>query len=166
MSDDIKALVADLGKTFADFQAANDKRLEAIKAGAASSDVTAKVEKINAEITTLQAAIDEAGRATGHFPELWRQHPVGFGRAAGQRLADDRVGPEERGAPLAIGREYRVTLQSGIGGDKRDGDDGNGLPGHRLRGHERHGHLRGERTGEGQAGGEGGADAGDHRGAR
>ena len=60
MSDDIKALVADLGKTFADFQAANDKRLEAIKAGAASSDVTAKVEKINAEITTLQAAIDEA----------------------------------------------------------------------------------------------------------
>lgn len=53
MSDEIKGLVNDLGKAFADFKAENDKRLEAIKSGAASSDLTAKVEAINGDVTKL-----------------------------------------------------------------------------------------------------------------
>ena len=60
MSDEIKGLVTDLGKAFAEFKAENDKRLEAIKASAASSDLTAKVEAINADVDRLQKAIDEA----------------------------------------------------------------------------------------------------------
>lgn len=57
---DVKALIEGVNKAFADFKAENDKRLDAIKAGAASSDLTAKVETINADVSKLQAAVDEA----------------------------------------------------------------------------------------------------------
>lgn len=57
---DVKALVEGINQAFAEFKAANDAKIEALQKDRAVGDVTAKVEKIDAEIATLQAAIDAA----------------------------------------------------------------------------------------------------------
>lgn len=57
---EVKALIENLQKAFADYKAEHTKQLDAVKAGMPSSDVTAKVEKIDAHIVDLQKAVDEA----------------------------------------------------------------------------------------------------------
>lgn len=57
---EVKALVDNLGKAFAAFREEHTKQLEAVKAGLPTSDITAKVEKIDTHVTELQKAVDEA----------------------------------------------------------------------------------------------------------
>jgi HK97 family phage major capsid protein len=52
-------ILAELQKTFEDFKAERDKELADIKAGMADVVQTEKVDRINAEITALQKALDE-----------------------------------------------------------------------------------------------------------
>ena len=52
-------ILAELQKTFEDFKLERDKELADIKAGMADVVQTEKVDRINAEITTLQKALDE-----------------------------------------------------------------------------------------------------------
>lgn len=56
---DVKALVEGVNRAFEQFKAEHTKQLEAVKAGLPSSDFTAKVEKIGADLDSLQKAIDE-----------------------------------------------------------------------------------------------------------
>lgn len=61
---DPAALVAELQRTFAAFQEANDRRLQALEKKKSEDVLDAtKVDAINAEMDKLQAAIDEANQA-------------------------------------------------------------------------------------------------------
>ncbi|SMG00338.1 phage major capsid protein [Burkholderia singularis] len=57
---EIKALIDNLQKAFHDFKAQHAKQLDEVKAGLPTSDTMAKVEKIGADLESLQAAVDEA----------------------------------------------------------------------------------------------------------
>src|SRR5690606_37787651 len=56
-------ILAELQKTFEDFKLERDKELADIKAGMADVVQTEKVDRINAEITALQKALDETNAA-------------------------------------------------------------------------------------------------------
>lgn len=56
---DVKALVADLNKAFADFKAEHTKQLEEVKKGNNDALQALKVENINADISRLQKAMDD-----------------------------------------------------------------------------------------------------------
>lgn len=57
---EIKALIDNLQKAFHDFKAEHTKQLDAVKAGLPTSDAMAKVDKVSADLESLQAAVDEA----------------------------------------------------------------------------------------------------------
>lgn len=57
---DVKAMVEDVNKAFAAFRAENDKQLDDIKKGQADALQALKVDRINADIEKLQAAVDDA----------------------------------------------------------------------------------------------------------
>lgn len=57
---EIKALVEGLNKAFADFKAEHNQQLEDIKKGNADALQALKVDNINAEISRLQKAVDDA----------------------------------------------------------------------------------------------------------
>jgi HK97 family phage major capsid protein len=57
---DVKALIEGVNKAFADFKAEHSKQLEDVKKGQADALQALKVDRINAEITSLQTAVDEA----------------------------------------------------------------------------------------------------------
>ena len=59
-SGDIKALVEQLNKAFADFKDEHSKQLDEVKKGQHEALQALKVEKINADISRLQSAVDEA----------------------------------------------------------------------------------------------------------
>lgn len=59
----IKALVENLNKAFADFRAEHDKQLEEVKKGTTDALQALKVDKINADIARLQTSVDEANIA-------------------------------------------------------------------------------------------------------
>ncbi|MCU1133241.1 phage major capsid protein [Stenotrophomonas maltophilia] len=77
---DVKVLVESLNKAFADFKAEHTKQLEEIKKGNADALQALKVDNINADITRLQAAVDQANTQMAAFQ-------MGGG-AGGERLAD------------------------------------------------------------------------------
>jgi HK97 family phage major capsid protein len=56
---EVKALIDNLNKAFADFKSEHTKQLDAVKAGLPTADLTAKVEKIGADMDVLQKAIDD-----------------------------------------------------------------------------------------------------------
>ncbi|MEC4337675.1 phage major capsid protein [Stenotrophomonas pavanii] len=64
---DVKALVESLNKAFADFKAEHTKQLEEIKKGNADALQALKVDNINADITRLQAAVDQANTQMAAF---------------------------------------------------------------------------------------------------
>jgi len=64
---DVKALVESLNKAFADFKAEHNKQLEEIKKGNADALQALKVDNINADITRLQAAVDQANTQMAAF---------------------------------------------------------------------------------------------------
>ncbi|UXB15134.1 phage major capsid protein [Stenotrophomonas maltophilia] len=64
---DVKALVESLNKAFADFKAEHTKQLEEIKKGSADALQALKVDNINADITRLQAAVDQANTQMAAF---------------------------------------------------------------------------------------------------
>ncbi|CAG9262193.1 phage major capsid protein [Paraburkholderia caribensis] len=57
---DVKALVGNLQQAFATFKDEHSKQLETVRAGLPASDITAKVEKIDAHVSELQKAVDDA----------------------------------------------------------------------------------------------------------
>lgn len=59
-ASDATAILNKLTKTFEDFKAANDKDLADLKKGQADIVQTEQVDRINAEITKLQKAVDDA----------------------------------------------------------------------------------------------------------
>ncbi len=61
-NDGAAAILNELKKTFEDFKAANDQELAGIKKNFADTLNAEKVTKINAEISSLQAALDETNR--------------------------------------------------------------------------------------------------------
>nr|WP_278423130.1 phage major capsid protein [Brucella anthropi] len=82
-------ILAELQKTFEDFKAERDKELADIKAGMADVVQTEKVDRINAEITALQKALDETnamlaavkiGGAGGDIDPDKREHAQAFDR--------------------------------------------------------------------------------------
>ncbi|HEL3778125.1 phage major capsid protein [Stenotrophomonas maltophilia] len=77
---DVKALVESLNKAFADFKAEHTKQLEEIKKGNSDALQALKVDNINAEITRLQAAVDQANTQMAAFQ-------MGGG-SAGSNVAD------------------------------------------------------------------------------
>jgi HK97 family phage major capsid protein len=56
---EVKALIDNLQKAFADYRTEHTKQLDAVKAGLPASDISAKVEKIGADMDALQKAVDE-----------------------------------------------------------------------------------------------------------
>lgn len=58
-SPEIKALVEGVNRAFEEFKSEHTKQLDAVRAGLPSADITAKVEKIGADLDSLQKAIDE-----------------------------------------------------------------------------------------------------------
>ncbi|HIE1098254.1 phage major capsid protein [Stenotrophomonas maltophilia] len=64
---DVKALVESLNKAFAEFKAEHTKQLEEIKKGSADALQALKVDNINADITRLQAAVDQANTQMAAF---------------------------------------------------------------------------------------------------
>lgn len=60
VTPEIKALVENVNRAFEAFKAEHNKQLDAIKAGLPTGDITAKVEKIDAHVTELQKAVDDA----------------------------------------------------------------------------------------------------------
>ncbi|MCU1052103.1 phage major capsid protein [Stenotrophomonas maltophilia] len=64
---DVKALVESLNKAFADFKAEHTKQLEEIKKGSADALQALKVDNINADISRLQAAVDQANTQMAAF---------------------------------------------------------------------------------------------------
>src|SRR5690606_6517650 len=56
---DVTKVVASLQKAFADFKTEHQKQLDDVKAGLPASDHAEKLVKFEAELSTLQAAIDE-----------------------------------------------------------------------------------------------------------
>ena len=64
---DVKALVEGLNKAFADFKAEHNKQLDEIKKGNADSLQALKVDNINAEISRLQTAVDQANTQMAAF---------------------------------------------------------------------------------------------------
>lgn len=59
-SGDVKALIEGVNKAFADFKAEHNKQLEDVKKGQADALQALKVDRINADIEKLQAAVDDA----------------------------------------------------------------------------------------------------------
>lgn len=57
---DINQIVANLQKAFSDFQAEHKKQLDDVKSGLPASDHEEKLAKFDQEISSLQAAVDEA----------------------------------------------------------------------------------------------------------
>lgn len=65
MTDEVKQKVEDLNKAFASFKEANDERLKQIEAkGSADSLTEEKVNKINKQISDLQAEVENAVKAS------------------------------------------------------------------------------------------------------
>lgn len=64
---EVKALVESLNKAFAEFKAEHTKQLEEIKKGSADALQALKVDNINADITRLQAAVDQANTQMAAF---------------------------------------------------------------------------------------------------
>ena len=60
MTQDVKALIDGVNQAFATFKAENNAQLEAVKKGQADALQALKVDRINADIATLQAAVDDA----------------------------------------------------------------------------------------------------------
>jgi HK97 family phage major capsid protein len=60
MADEVKAVIDSLQKTFADFKAEHTEQLAEIKRGNADVVKAEKVDRINAELGKMQAAVDEA----------------------------------------------------------------------------------------------------------
>lgn len=56
---EVKALIENLQRAFAEFKTANDKEIAELKNGHATSDTLAKVDKVSSDLTNLQAAVDE-----------------------------------------------------------------------------------------------------------
>lgn len=56
---EVKSLIENLQKAFAEYKTEHTKQLDAVKAGLPTSDVTAKVEKIGADLDALQKAVDD-----------------------------------------------------------------------------------------------------------
>ncbi|MCD0495918.1 phage major capsid protein [Achromobacter sp. MY14] len=107
-SGDIKALVEQLNKAFADFKDEHSKQLDEVKKGQHEALQALKVEKINADISRLQSAVDEAnikiasaqmGTGQGHllrdgeYSEAFAAHfKKGDVQAALNKGADDQGG--------------------------------------------------------------------------
>ena len=64
---EVKALVESLNKAFSDFKAEHTKQLEEIKKGNSDALQALKVDNINADITRLQAAVDQANTQMAAF---------------------------------------------------------------------------------------------------
>lgn len=67
MSAEIKAAVEDVNKAFEAFKAANDERLKEIEKGFEDVITAEKVDRINADITELQSAVDEFNKKADRF---------------------------------------------------------------------------------------------------
>ncbi|WP_373994569.1 phage major capsid protein [Duganella sp. Leaf126] len=59
-STEVKAMVEAVNKAFADFKAEHNKQLDEVKKGQADALQALKVDRINADIEKLQAAVDDA----------------------------------------------------------------------------------------------------------
>ena len=55
MSEDIKNVINEFGKTFEEFKKVNDERLDNIEKGNSSSEQDAKLEKIESKLDSLEA---------------------------------------------------------------------------------------------------------------
>jgi HK97 family phage major capsid protein len=101
-ASDATRVLAELQKTFVEFKAANDARLDDIKKGKADVVVTEKVDRINADVDKLQAAIDDINRAMALH-------------AAGQKTseAERDLTPEQRMARAAHRTKFMSFFRRG-----------------------------------------------------
>jgi HK97 family phage major capsid protein len=101
-ASDATRVLAELQKTFVDFKAANDQRLDDIKKGKADVVVAEKVDRINADVDKLQTAIDDINRAMAVH-------------AAGQQTTDAErnLTPEQRAARAAHKAKFMNFFRRG-----------------------------------------------------
>lgn len=93
------AILAELQKTFEAFKEANNKELADLKKGMGDVVQTEKVDRINAEITKLQTAIDETNA-------LLAAARLGGG--------DDKVTPEKKAHAAAFEQFFRKGAENGL----------------------------------------------------
>ncbi|MBV5268970.1 MAG: phage major capsid protein [Afipia sp.] len=93
------AILAELQKTFEAFKEANNKELADLKKGMGDVVQTEKVDRINAEITKLQTAIDETNAL------------LAAARLGG---SDDKVTPEKKAHAAAFEQFFRKGAENGL----------------------------------------------------
>jgi HK97 family phage major capsid protein len=59
VSKEIEELIVAQGKAFAEFKKANDERIEALEKGTGAAEITAKVDRINADLDKFSKAIND-----------------------------------------------------------------------------------------------------------
>jgi HK97 family phage major capsid protein len=93
VADEIKELIEQQGKAFAEFKAANDAmQTEVKRLGSADVVLTEKVEKLNGALTTLSDAIETATKAEKLRAEQFDEMERKLGRLdTGKRGDDDTV---------------------------------------------------------------------------
>jgi HK97 family phage major capsid protein len=99
-ASDAARILADLQKTFHDFKAERDEELKGIKAKFADVVQTEKVDRINAEITKLQTALDETNAMLAALK-------VGGG-------AGEEISAEKREYAKAFDRFFRKGNEHGL----------------------------------------------------
>src|SRR5690606_11819956 len=92
-------ILAELQKTFEDFKVERDKELADIRAGMTDVVQTEKVDRINAEITSLQKALDETNAMLA---------AVKVGGVGGT------TGPDEAERAEAVDRFFRRGVDAGL----------------------------------------------------
>jgi len=108
-SPDLKALVEALNKAFHDFKAEHKAQLDEIKKGSEDAIRALQVDRVNDEVSRLQAAVDQVNTQLA-------AHQLGAG-AGGNRLAD----AEYSGAFLAHMRKGDVQAALNKGQDDEGG---------------------------------------------
>ncbi|WP_144154462.1 phage major capsid protein [Paraburkholderia sp. BCC1885] len=101
---EVKALIENLQKAFAEYKTEHTKQLDAVKAGLPTADVTAKVEKIGADLDALQKAVDDTNIK------------IAAAQMAGGRQLKDKEYTEAFKAHMRKG-EIQATLSKGTDAD-------------------------------------------------
>lgn len=120
MSTELKQTIEALNRAFEEFKQANDERLAQIEArGAADGALTEKVERLNAEITRLQNAVDEMS------VEMQRRS---LGTGDRKETPEARQYREAFGAYLRKGDEDGLAAVKGAVQTGVDADGGYAVP--------------------------------------
>lgn len=133
MDPELKALIDQLGRTFEEFKAAQDKQIAELKKGMADAVTEAKLQKINEDLDKLQSAKDELEqKQTARLDELEKKlnRPRGGGNdekleaevKAFNASLKSFAGMYSRPAPAEVSAEAYAEYRKGFNAFVRGGD--------------------------------------------